>query len=301
VWPFLGLFMLWCWFKVPRTRWMVIAGVVLIGFMWFGIPTITNGRPDIAGQLAQESPRELHSNRLFGTIGRYHELQYLPVWIAAAFAALLALIRRNWVVLALAVGAVGWVVVEIAFAYHGWPALPRYMFEAAAVAAVLAGVAVGWLLLEGSRVGHGVPRWAGAVVVGVLVISVLPGARDRLRTEHTDLVHEQARTHEITLLASTTNALGGSRHILNCGQPVTDVGYVSTLAWLYRIDVGSVGGLQQHVEAAQLANPAIAKVLLKPLSQGGWNVEPWHTRSFQVVRCAGLHATYTSSGQLIRR
>jgi hypothetical protein len=301
VFPFLGLFMLWAWFKVPSMRWMLVAGVALIAFMWFGIPTITNGRPNIAGQLAKASPRELHSNRLFGTIGRYHELQYLPVWIAAAFAVVVALIRRNWVVVALAVGAAGWVVVEIAFAYHGWPALPRYMFEAAAVAGVLAGVAVGWLLLEAARIGHGVPRWAGAVVVGLLVVSVLPGARDRLRTEHADLVHEHARTHEITLLASTTNALGGSRHIRGCGQPVTDVGYVSTLAWLYQVDVGSVGGLQQHVEAAELANPAVPKVLIKPLNGGGWNVEPWHTRASQVARCAGLHVTYTSSGELIHR
>ena len=57
VWPFLGLFMLWGWFKVPGMRWMVVAGVVLIAFMWFGIPTITNGRPDVAGQLAKGSPR----------------------------------------------------------------------------------------------------------------------------------------------------------------------------------------------------------------------------------------------------
>ena len=140
---------------------MLVGGAAVIVFMWFGIPTITNGRPDIAGQLAQASPRELHSNRLFGTIGRCHELQYLPVWIAAAFAAVLALIRRKWVVVALAAGAVGWVVVEIAFAYHGWPALPRYMFEAAAVAGVLAGVAVGWRCSRGRgsaaacRVGRG--------------------------------------------------------------------------------------------------------------------------------------------------
>ena len=123
--------------------------------MWFGIPTITNGRPDIAGQLAQGSPRELHSNRLVGTIGRVHEILYLPVWIAAAIAAALALVRRNWVVLALAAGVVVWAIVEIAFAYHGWPALPRYVFEAGGVVAVLAGVAVGWLMLEGSRIGHG--------------------------------------------------------------------------------------------------------------------------------------------------
>jgi hypothetical protein len=301
VWPFLGLFMIWAWFKAPGMRWWLVGGVAVIAFMWFGIPTITNGRPDIAGQLAQQSPRALRSNRFFGTIGRYNELQYLPLWLAAAFAVVLALIRRNRVVLALAAGALGWVVVEIAFAYHGWPALPRYMFEAAAVAAVLAGVGAGWLLLEAPRVGHGVPRWAGAVVVVVLAASLIPGALHRARTERQDLRHERGRTHEISLLQSATLRLGGSRHILNCGQPVTDVGYVSTLAWLYHIDVGSVGGLQQHVEAAELRNRAIPKVLFKPLTQGGWNVEPWHTRSFQVARCAGLHITYTSSGALIRR
>ncbi len=301
VWPFLGLFMLWAWFKVPRMRWMLIGSVAVIAFMWFGIPTITNGRPNISGELAKLSPRALHHNRLVGTLDRFTELQYLPLWIAALVTAAVALVRRKLVVLALAAGALGWVVVEIAFAYHGWPALPRYMFEAAAVAAIVAGVGVGWVLLEVPRINRGVPRWAGLVVVAVLVATLVPGALTRARTERRDLRHERGRTHQIALLQSATNRLGGSRHILNCGQPVTDVGYVSTLAWLYRIDVGSVGGLQQHVEAAELRNPAIAKVLFKPLTQGGWNVLPWHTRSHQVARCAGLHATYTNSGALIRR
>jgi hypothetical protein len=301
VFPFLGLFMIWAWFRVPSMRWMLIAGLALIAFMWFGIPTITNGRPDIAGQLAQGSPRELHSNRLFGTIGRFHELLYLPSWIAAAIAVLIALVRRNWLVVALAGGAVGWVVVEIAFAYHGWPALPRYMFEAAAVVAVLAGVAVGWLLQELPRLGRvGVPRLAGALAAAVLVVAMIPGAHDRLATEHADLVQQHARTHEISLLKSVTNALGGPTHILSCGQPVTDVGYASTLAWIYHIDVGSVGGFQQHVESAELANAAIPKVLLEPQPQLGWKVVPWHSQPGQVAACSGLNAFYTSSGQLIR-
>jgi hypothetical protein len=300
VWPFLGLFMLWCWFKVPRMRWMIIAGIALIGFMWFGIPTITNGRPDIAGQLAKGSPRELKSNQLVGTIKRFHEMQYLPVWIAAAFAVVLAAVRRNRIVLALGVGVVAWLIVEIAFAYHGWPALPRYMFEAAGVVAVLAGVAVGWLLRDVPQIVRGAPAWAGVVVAAVLVIAMIPGAVSRARAERLDMRHERGRTHEISLLQSATLALGGTRHVLNCGQPVTDVGYVSSLAWFYHLDVGSVGGLQQHVEAAELRNPAIPKVLFTPLSQGGWAVRPWHTRPSQVARCAGLHATYTSSGALIR-
>ena len=291
VWPFLGLFLIWAWFKVPEMRWMLVAGVAVIAFMWFGIPTITNGRPDIAGQLAQQSPRALRHNRLFGTIGRFGELEYLPVWIAAAFALVLAAMRRNWVVLGLGAGAVIWVAVEIAFAFHGWPALPRYMFEAAAVSAVLAGVGVGWLLLELPRLRVGLPRWVGVPVVVVLVGALVPGALARIRTERTDRRHEIGRTHQIALLQTTTNLLGGSRHIRNCGQPVTDVAYVSALAWLYHVDVGSVGGLQQHVEAIELRKP-LAKVLFTPLPRGGWKVLPWHTRPYQIARCHGLKAEY---------
>jgi hypothetical protein len=301
IWPFLGLFMLWCWFRQPRMRWMVIAGIVLIAFMWFGIPTITNGRPDVAGQLAKGSPRELKSNQLVGTVKRFHEMQYLPVWIAAAFAVVLAALRRNWIVLTLGVGVVAWLIVEIAFAYHGWPALPRYMFESAGVVAVLAGVAIGWLLSDAPRIVRGVPAWAGAVIAAVLVLAMIPGAVSRAHAEHRDLAHERARTHEISLLATVTSAIGGAHHVLDCGQPVTDVGYVSSLAWLYHLDVGSVGGLQQHVEGAELRNPAIPKVIFNPLTQGGWNVEPWHTRPTQVARCRGLHVTYTSSGALLHR
>ena len=303
VWPFLGLFGLWAWFKLPSMRWMLILGAAVVLFMWFGVPTITNGRPDIAGQLAKGSPRELHSNRLIGTLSRVHGILYLPVWIAAGVATALAVLRRNRVVLAMAALVVVWAIVEIAFAYHGWPALPRYVFEAGGVVAVLAGVAVGWLMLEGPRLREGmeIPRWAGLVVAAALVVAMIPGAIHRVRVERTDLTTQRARTHQISLLQSATNALGGARHIVDCGQPVTDVEYASTVAWLYNLDVGSVGGFQQHVEAAELANPAIPKVLIHPLARGGWRFQPWHTQPGNVARCAGIHAIYTSSGALIRR
>ena len=172
---------------------------------------------------------------------------------------------------------------------------------AGGVVAILAGVAVGWLMLEGSRIGHGIPRWSGAVVAAALVATMIPGAIHRVRAEHTDLIAQHARTHEISLLQSATNALGGAHHILDCGQPVTDVEYASTVAWIYNIDVGSVGGFQQHVEAAELANPAIPKVLIHPLARGGWQFQPWHTQTGNVARCAGIHAIYTSSGALIHQ
>jgi hypothetical protein len=306
VWPFLGLWGVWAWLRLPSLRWLLIGGVAVIAFMWFGIPTITNHRPDIAGQLAQKSPRELRHNQFFGTLGRFKDLEYIPVWIAAALTLLVAAIRRNRLILILAAGAAGWVLVEIAFAYHGWPALGRYMFEPAAVGAVLGGLAVGLLLTELPRLRRGIPRWAGIPVVAVLVGALVPGAVARIRDERRDLRHERARTHQIALLARTTSLLGGARHIQNCGQPVTDVAYMTPLAWLYHRDVGSVGGLQQHVEGAELRNPALPKVLIKPLPGGGWSVLPWHTRPFQVARCRGLHAEYAVTahhpgGVLIRR
>ncbi|MBV8431770.1 MAG: hypothetical protein JO244_11435, partial [Solirubrobacterales bacterium] len=222
----------------------------------------------------------------------------------AILTAAYAVVRRGWTVMGLAGGAVGWVIVEIAFAYHGWPALGRYMFEPAAVAAVLAGVGVGLVLTELPRVWRGLPRWAGVPVVVILVGALVPGAAARVRTERQDLRHERGRTHQITLLQSATTALGGAHHIGDCGQPVTDVAYMSALAWIYHRDVGSVGGLQQHVMAAELRNPSLPKVLITPVTRGGWGFRPWHTRPSQVAACRGLHAEYVaapSGGALIHR
>jgi hypothetical protein len=177
------------------------------------------------------------------------------------------------------------------------------MFEPAAVAAVLAGVGVGLLLTELPRLRRRLPYWVGIPVVGVLVVALVPGALARIRTERRDLRHERARTHQITLLATTTDVLGGAHHVQDCGQPVTDVGYASALAWLYHRDVGSVGGLQQHVEGAELRNKSLPKVLIRPLGRGGWSVQPWHTRPSQVAACRGLNAAYVatpSGGALIR-
>ena len=304
--PWLALWGLWAWIKLPSMRWMLVAGALVVAFGWFGIPTITNGRPLLAGDLAQKSPRALRHNQFFGTLHRFADLEYIPVWIAALVAIAFAGVRRNFVVLGLAAGAVGWVIVEIAFAYHGWPALGRYMFEPAAVAAVLAGVGVALVLTELPRLRRGVPRWAGVPVVAVLVGALVPGAIARTRTERHDLRHERARTHQIALLQTTTSVLGGARHITNCGQPVTDVTYVSALAWIYHRNVGSVGGLQQGVEKAELRNPSLPKVLFRPVSHGGWSVLPWHTRPYQVARCRRLHAAYVTTashpgGVLIRR
>jgi hypothetical protein len=291
-WCMLGPYSLYLWVRVPSMRRMVAAGWVLILFFWFGIPTITNHRPFVSAQLAERSPRKLTNGVILGTLGRFTELQYLPMWIATLIAVAWAAVRRNWLALWLAGTAVLWVVVETAFALHGWPGLPRYMFEAAAIAVILAAAGVGWVLREAPRLRSGLPRWAGVPVVAVLIATLVPGALGRVRTERTDLKHERGRTHEIALLNTTIDVLGGYRHIRACGEPVTVVEYASALAWYTHLDVGSVGYLPD-LEKQQV----YPIVLFIPNSSGGWRVQPWHTRPSQVAACSRLHSKYLVSPQ----
>ncbi len=115
-------------------------------FLWFGVPTITNGRPNIAGQLALRSPRECTTGKIVCTVSRFTALDFLADRAGRAGSRWAwPLLRRNWTVVTLAAMAAGWVVIEIAFALHGFPGVPRYLFEPAGLTGVLAGSPrVGW-------------------------------------------------------------------------------------------------------------------------------------------------------------
>jgi hypothetical protein len=240
-WPFTGLYAIWAWRAVSAMRWLICAGLVVTAALWFGVPEITNHRPNIAGELALKSPRELHSNKVIGTIGRFTALSYFPIELAAVVAVVIAALKRNLVVLTLAAATVLWVIIEIAFTLHGFPGVSRYLFEPAGVVAALAGIAVGWILADGPRLSLKLPRWGGIPIVVVLVASLLPGALARARTEHKDIRHERARTTEINRLAATINAIGGYGHLRACGRPVVNVEYVSVMAWYVKLDTGYIG------------------------------------------------------------
>jgi hypothetical protein len=292
VWPFVGLYGIWLWFKHPSTRWMLAVGVLGNAFLWFGVPTITNGRPDIAGQLALKSPRELHSNKVLGTWDRYTALEYWPVEIAALLSVALAAIRRNWTVLVLAAMTLGWVIVEIAFALHGFPGVPRYLFEPGGMTGVLAGVAVGWLLLDVSRWHRAIPRWAGIPVVAALFVVMVPQAVSQIRLEHKDIFHERARTTEINKLSATINALGGPQHITNCGHPVVNVEYVSIMAWYTHRNTGVIG-YRPKIELYKRKYP----IVLFSAFPNGWGVQPYRLEPSTASACSNLKALYVPTAR----
>lgn len=291
MWPFLGIYTIWAWFRVPGMRLMAVAGVAGVAMLWFGVPWITNGRPNVAGQLAMNTRQVLHRGQVAGTVRLFTGLQYLPVWLAA-LAGVLIRVRRGGggVVLTLTGFVALWVLVEIGLALKSFPVLPRFMFESAAVAAVLAGIGIGSLICELPSRWRPLPSWSGIAVAAVLAAVLVPEGVARINAEHPDLQDQRHRSTQIRLLGATINGLGGYRTIRACGEPVTYVAYASALAWLTHLNVGHVG-----YKPARERRRRYPTVIFLPVSEGGWKVQPLHTRRIDRFSCARLHAAYLST------
>jgi hypothetical protein len=269
VWPFLAVYGIYLIRRHPNMRKDVIGGAVLTLFFWFGVPTITNGRPNIAGQLALRSPRECTTGKITCTISRFAALDYIVLELAALLVLVLALLRRNWTVVTLAGMAVGWVVIEIAFVLHGFPGVPRYLFEPAGLTAVLAGICFGWLLLDAKRYWRVLPSWAGIPLALVLLVVMVPKGIATARAEHKDINHERDRTKEINKLGALVAALGPER-IQACGWPVLNVEYVSIMAWYLHRNTGVIG-YRPKIELAKKRPDVLFTSL-----PNGWSVNPNH-------------------------
>jgi len=290
VWAPMAIYVVWAWRSQPAMRRQMIVGVMLIPLLWLGIPALTSKSPFSAASLAERSPRALHGNKITGTFDRFLGLNAASIKIAALIATGLAIVRRDRPVLLLAGGVALWVVVEAAFAVHGWPAVPRYMYEAAAGVCVLAGIFVGRVILDTRSVLarfhiHVSPRvagWAAAAVVAVFAFSLVPAAHSRFAAERYDLAQQRARTAEISLLASVVNHLGSAR-ILACGQPNIGIAWQSILAW----DMGTNTGVLYFNRNYEKLHPHPI-VNMYPHSYG-WQFFPsdW-TNAQQAARCKGL-------------
>ncbi|MGO9898214.1 MAG: hypothetical protein ACLP0J_00645 [Solirubrobacteraceae bacterium] len=286
-WCLLVPYSLYLWLRETSLRFIVATGWGAILFLWFGIPTITNGRPFISAQLAFNSPRALLHDQIGGTLQRFAELYDLPIWLAAAGTVVWASLRRRWLIATLAGAAALWVLTEIAFALHGWPGLPRYMFEPAAICGVIAGIGFGWLLIKPPPRNGRVLRLAGPALALVLVAALIPDAKTRYDAEQSDLRHEHERTARINALAKSLTALGGSARIRSCGVPVIDVEWLSAMAYAMHMDVGFVGYKTEG------RRPIVVFTMLPK----GWRILPQRIPRADRARCAGLHADWVANPQ----
>jgi hypothetical protein len=289
-WPAEFLYALWCLREDREMMRFLLINLLIILFAWFGIPEITNHKPLLAGDLAADSPRMLHSNKVVGTISRYKALNQWPVWLCAGIATAWAAFRyrrkdpdpngRNLFILVLFSQCVLWVIVEIVFALKGLPGVPRYMFEPGVVGIVIAAVGLGWVLSEIPKFFK-LTRLAGiAVAIGVVAF-IVPGALARLRAEHKEFNGEKVRTAEISRLAGIIHSTGGVQHLERCGAPVmTNVEYASIFGWLMHLNTDQIGYKEQY--ELRLKSPT---VLLFPL-HNGWAAWAWHSKPALAAACA---------------
>jgi hypothetical protein len=280
-WPFVYLYALWSWRAVPSMRPLAVAGALLIPASWFVVPGLTSKSWLKPGDLALNSVNVIHGNKITGVVGRFlgiYELPMLLTWLAAI---VIAVWRRDRTTLGIAAAAVLWVIVEVGFALHGWSAVARYMIEPAAVMVALGGSAVGRAL----AVGPSAPllvRIAAPIAVVAVVVALLPFARDRVRGLRHEIADGRHAHTQIARLDKVIHRLGGAARIRACGQPVTTVGFQSTLAWYVGLNVGNVG-----YKPGRSINKGLPIVLFKPYRHG-WQVRPIHTLPANAAACAAL-------------
>jgi hypothetical protein len=279
-WMFAGLYAVWVWRVAPAMRVMVVLGIVLIPAFWFTVPALTSHSWFIAGDLALNQRTVIHGNKILGVISRFRGLYELPMQLAALLGLALAVARRDLVMLGLAGAALLWLVTEIAFAYHGWSAVPRYLIEPAGVMVAIAGGAVGRVLADTRR--WRMVRWAGPIAVAVLVVALAPTARSRVRTTRDEIKRARSHAKQVNRLTAVIKRVGGPAKVKACGQPVSLVGFQSTLAWAVGLNVGNVG-----FRPGRSIDKGQPIVLFKP-HLGGWQVRTYNLPAASRAGCAEL-------------
>jgi hypothetical protein len=274
VWPFYGLAGVWLWWKVPSYRRWLYLSLALLAFLWFGIPGLSSKSLLTAGNIAENSPRAIHGNKISGVISRFHELLPNTIWVLAVLTVVWAAWRRRTAILVLAGGAVLWVLIEIAFALHGFPAVPRYMFEAGAVVGILAAVFIG-------RVVHELP--------GLISESMFGAAHRQYRLEHKDLSQQRARTVLIDHLSGVVRTLGAS-NMFACGQPNIPIGYQSVFAWYAGVKTGVL-----YVSRPYIAKHPHPLVNVYPIAGAGWRVVPSLVDPAHAAVCKPMVLVYHGS------
>ena len=94
-WPFAGLYAIWLWRAMPRTRITAVVGIASIPLLWFGVSALTAKSWLRAGDLALNSANVIHGNKFTGVAGRLIDLYTLPMQIAVGLALVLAAVLRD--------------------------------------------------------------------------------------------------------------------------------------------------------------------------------------------------------------
>lgn len=241
--PFLFLYAVYLWLRVPGSRTLAVAGLALVPVAWLGAPAVISGNPFQAGNAALggkgspgSAPAELRSSIA---------LMGVPTLVLGAVGLALAYRRRELVLVALGIAAIAWalmvaIITQVAYG------LPRYLLPAGTIACVLSGVAVAWIAAYGAgfvsrrRTASLAPTRARglALAVGAAVLALtLPWSIPRGRTFVREAHDAGQAAVFINTMFTAVDRAGGRIRVLPCRSSEVAVNHTlaSALAWKLQV------------------------------------------------------------------
>jgi hypothetical protein len=163
-------------------------------------------------------------------------LLMIPVQLAAVVGIGFAWRRRRRDVLVLAGGALTLALLVALMVPLGYGGSPRFMFPAAAIVCVLAGLGVAWLV---EAVGPS--RGRVLAVAAVLIAATVPFAAIRAGTDR-DRIHDiRLRTQLQDNLDRAIERAGGGDRVRSLGHPRVNPSFAHQLAWDLDVPMDEVG------------------------------------------------------------
>ncbi len=239
VWPFVLAYGLWLWTRRDGPRTAIAAGVALIPLLWFGGDWVGSGRLTTAADRALRpvpgSPGAA-AHPALAVLGEAAGMLPPPAWIGLAIACATAVRRRRQgdrVLLSFAAAAAVWTLVVAAMAERGYAGLPRFLFMAAALEAVMA--AVGWARAAGALGGlaRSVPArraLAGAAVAAALALTAA-GSISYAQRLPSDWAAIDRVADSDARLERSVRAAGSAQALARCDPQATKWYLVTALQW----------------------------------------------------------------------
>jgi hypothetical protein len=259
VWPFLGLYGLWLWFRDPELRLRIAAVGVAVPVLWFGPELWGSGEPLRASSRANNpnpGSAAFADNPGLEVVKRFAERTVIPLLAAALVGTALAVRswlrdRREAATLFVAGAGFSWILLVGVMTELGYAGNQRYLVVTTAALCVLGGVGMGRIFeairsladrVTGSAT-RGLAATGAACLLGVAAMS--PVIKDK--ADNIDVTLDILR-YEASLRDTLPGMIekgGGRDRILACGNVYSGPFQTQMVAYelgIHGIDVGALGG-----------------------------------------------------------
>jgi len=268
-WPFAAAYGAWL-FATRQARWRVPAGGLLIAVLWFGGDWAGSGSLTTAAGRARHPIVGSPGASAHPALGVLHEaVQMLPpaAWAGVVVVLIAGLVSRRArpIRAGLALGgcAAVWTAIVALMAQRGYPGLPRFLFMASALEAVVAGIGAALVVERLTAPARPRARRRALVAAAVAVCTAFAfGALPNARLLPGDAAAVDQVADMDDGLAKAVTQAGGETALARCGQPVTPWYAVKALEW----------DLSAAATSVQARDAAPRRLVFMPDHDGSWDI-----------------------------